>query len=465
MGRPAGWMAALTGRSPMKSPGAPSHRREVEREFWREIANGLLPEEAAHAVGVSQAAGSRWFRHGGGMPSVDLAPLSGRYLSFREREEIAILKVQGAGVREIARQLGRAPSTVYRELRRNAATRGGKLDYRASVAQWKCDLVARRPKTAKLVVNDRLREYVQERLSGQVHRPDGKSIAGPPARPWTGRNKPHRGDRRWVTAWSPEQIANRLKVDFPDDEGMRISHEAIYQALYVESRGALKRELVACLRTGRALRVPRARSKRKAWAHVTPEVMISQRPAEADDRAVPGHWEGDLLIGLERSAIGTLVERSTRFTMLIHLPREDGYGIIPRTKNGPPLAGYGAITMKNALAATITTLPEQLRRSLTWDRGKEMSAHAQFKVETGLPVFFADPHSPWQRGTNENTNGLLRQYFPKGTDLARWSAEEIEAVAATLNNRPRKTLEWKTPAEALNEQLLSTKQAGVASIH
>jgi IS30 family transposase len=206
-----------------------------------------------------------------------------------------------------------------------------------------------------------------------------------------------------VTAWSPEQIANRLKVDFPDDEGMRISHEAIYQALYVESRGALKRELVACLRTGRALRVPRARSKRKAWAHVTPEVMISQRPAEADDRAVPGHWEGDLLIGLERSAIGTLVERSTRFTMLIHLPREDGYGIIPRTKNGPPLAGYGAITMKNALAATITTLPEQLRRSLTWDRGKEMSAHAQFKVETGLPVFFADPHSPWQRGTNENT--------------------------------------------------------------
>jgi IS30 family transposase len=199
-------------------------------------------------------------------------------------------------------------------LRRNAATRGGKLDYRASVAQWKCDLVARRPKTAKLVVNDRLREYVQERLSGQVHRPDGKPIAGPPARPWTGRNKPHRGDRRWVTAWSPEQIANRLKVDFPDDEGMRISHEAIYQALYVESRGALKRELVACLRTGRALRVPRARSKRKAWAHVTPEVMISQRPAEADDRAVPGHWEGDLLIGLERSAIGTLVERTTRFT-------------------------------------------------------------------------------------------------------------------------------------------------------
>jgi IS30 family transposase len=465
MGRPAGWMTALTGRSPMKSPGAPSHRREIEREFWREIAKGLLAEEAALAVGVSQAVGARWFRHGGGMPSVDLAPLTGRYLSFREREEIAILKVQGATIRAIARQLGRAPSTISRELRRNAATRGGKLEYRASVAQWKCDLEARRPKTAKLVENERLREYVQERLSGEVRRPDGSAVAGPGPVPWKGRGKPHRGDRRWATAWSPEQIANRLKVDFPDDESMRISHEAIYQSLFIESRGALKRELVTCLRTGHALRVPRARSKRKAWAHVTPEVMISERPAEADDRAVPGHWEGDLLIGLERSAIGTLVERTTRFTMLIHLPREEGYRHKQTVKNGPALAGYGAITMKNALASTITTLPEQLRRSLTWDRGKEMSAHAQFKIETGLPVFFADPQSPWQRGSNENTNGLLRQYFPKGTDLARWSADEIEAVAMTLNNRPRKILGWKTPAEALNDQLLSVEQAGVASIH
>ncbi len=173
---------------------------------------------------------------------------------------------------------------------------------------------------------------------------------------------------------------------------------------------------------------------------MTPEVLISERPAEAEDRAVPGHWEGDLIIGLQRSAVGTLVERTTRFTMLLHLPREAGYGIVPRTKNGPALAGYGAVTMKNALSASMTTLPEQLRRSLTWDRGKELSAHAQFKVETGIPVFFADPHSPWQRGTNENTNGLLRQYFPKGTDLARWTAEELDAVAMTLNNRPRKTL-------------------------
>ena len=265
-----------------------------------------------------------------------------------------------------------------------------------------------------------------------------------------------------MKGWSPEQIALRLRVDFPDDESMRVSHEAIYQALYVQGRGALRRELVACLRTGRALRVPRPRSRHKAWGHITPEVMISERPAEADDRAVPGHWEGDLLIGLERSAIGTVVERSTRFTMLIHLPR-GGYGIIPRTKNGPALAGYGAVTMKDALAATMTTLPEQLRRSLTWDRGKELSAHAAFKVETGIPVYFADPRSPWQRASNENTNGLLRQYFPKGTDVARWNAEEIEAVASTLNSRPRKALGWKTPAEALNEHLMLIQQAGVAS--
>ena len=191
--------------------------------------------------------------------------------------------------------------------------------------------------------------------------------------------------------------------------------------------------------------------------------MISERPAEVEDRAVPGHWEGDLVIGLKRSAIGTLVERTTRFTMLIHLPREDGFGVIPRTKNGPALAGYGAATMKDALAATMTTLPEQLRRSLTWDRGKELSRHAAFKVETDIPVYFADPQSPWQRGTNENTNGLPRQYFPKGTDLSRWTAEDIEAVATAINARPRKTLGWKTPAEAFDEHLRSLQQASVAT--
>jgi len=323
--------------------------------------------------------------------------------------------------------------------------------------------VAQRPKTAKLAVNDPLRKYVQDRLSGDVRYPDRMAAAGPIAEPWKGRNKPHRGDRRWVTAWSPEQIAHRLKLDFPDDESMRISHEAIYQALYIQGRGALQRELVACLRTGRALRAPRARAKRKAWAHVTSEVMISERPAEADDRAVPGHWEGDLIIGLERSAIGTLVERTTRFTILVHLPREVGFGVIAPRKNGPPLAGYGAITMKNALASIFSSLPANFCRSLTWDRGKELSAHALLKLETGIAVFFADPHSPWQRGTNENTNGLLRQYFPKGTDLARWTNDDLAAVALALNNRPRKTLGWRTPAETFDEWLRSRASAGVAS--
>jgi len=412
---------------------------------------------------VSSPVAFRWFRHAGGVNPCLSPEVSGRYLSFVEREDIAILRAQDVGVREIARRLRRNPSTISRELRRNASTRTWRLEYKASIAQWHAERRARRPKVAKLVANERLREYVQDRLSGVVRGAGGRT-AGPQGQKWNGKNKPHRGDRRWVQGWSPEQIASRLRVEFPDDESMQISHEAIYQALYVQGRGALKRELVACLRTGRALRVPRARTRQKTWGHVTPEVMISERPAEADDRAVPGHWEGDLLIGLERSAIGTLVERTTRFTMLIHLPREDGYGTIPRTKNGPALAGYGAVTMKNALASTMTTLPEQLRRSLTWDRGKELSQHAAFKIETGIPVYFADPQSPWQRGTNENTNGLLRQYFPKGTDLSRWTADEIEAVATALNSRPRKTLGWKTPAEALNEHLQSPQQAGVATI-
>jgi IS30 family transposase len=456
-------MTTITGRPAMRSPGRPPIRRDVERAFWRKIAEGLTSEDAAIACGVSGPVGSRWFRDRGGMPLIDLAPLSGRYLSFPEREEIALLRAQHVGVREIGRRLGRAPSTISRELRRNAATRGGQLDYRASIAQWKAELMARRPKTAKLVTNQPLRDYVQDRLAGTIQTVDGMSVSGPATPTWKGRNKARRQDRRWVTAWSPEQIANRLPLDFPDDESMRISHEAIYQALYVQGRGALKRELITCLRTGRALRVPRARARQRASGHVTPEVVISQRPAEVADRAVPGHWEGDLIIGADRSAIGTLVERTTRFTMLLHLPRMEGYGVEPHVKNGPALGGYGAEAMREAIAATITTLPAQLRRSLTWDRGKELAQHAQLKIDTGIAVYFADPHSPWQRGTNENTNGLLRQYFPKGTDLSRWNPEEIEAVAATLNSRPRKTLGWKTPAEALDEQLQSLHQAGVAT--
>ena len=450
-------------RGQIPSPGRPTVAWRQDRvRFWEAIARGAKTEDAAAEAGVSSPVGFRWFRHAGGVNPCLSPAVSGRYLSFSEREDIALFRAQGLGVREIAREVSRSPSTISRELRRNASTRTFRLEYKASIAQWHAERRARRPKPAKLTTNDRLRTYVQERLSGAVRSPDGR-VLGPEGPKWQGRNKPHRGDRRWVQGWSPEQISNRLRVDFVDDKSMRISHEAIYQALYVEGRGALKRELVACLRSGRALRVPRVRARQKAWAHVTPEVMISERPAEVEDRAVPGHWEGDLVIGLKRSAIGTLVERTTRYTMLIHLPREDGYGVIARTKNGPALAGYGAITMKNALASTMTTLPEQLRRSLTWDRGKELSAHASFTVETNIPVYFADPKSPWQRGTNENTNGLLRQYFPKGTDLSRWSSDEIEAVAATINSRPRKILGWKTPAEALDEHLRSLQQAGVAT--
>jgi IS30 family transposase len=434
----------------------------VERLFWHEIGKGLSSDDAAVAVGASQAAGSRWFRERGGMSTFMLAQLSGRYLSFEEREEIAVLRAQGAGVREIARRLGRAPSTISRELRRNAATRGGKLDYRASVAQWKAELMARRPKTAKLAGDERLREYVQERLSGHVCRPDGTVVSGPATARWKGRNKPHRQDRRWAKAWSPEQISNRLKIDFPDDGAMRISHEAIYQALYVQGRGALRRELTACLRTGRALRVPRARAQARRKGFVPEQIMISERPAEAEDRAVPGHWEGELILGANQTAIGTLVERSTRFTMLLHLPPMPGHNG-PRVKNGPPLTGRGAEAVRDAITAQITTLPDQLRRSLAWDQGAEMSQHAQLTISSGLQVYFCDPQSPWQRGTNENTNGLLRQYFPRGTNLARHSAQELEAVAATLNSRPRKTLTWKTPAEALDQHLRSLQQQIVAS--
>ena len=447
----------------MRSPGRPEPSRAVQRDFWRLIATGITTVEAAEGVGVSAPVGIRWFRHAGGMTPLSLAEPTGRYLSFAEREEIALLRAQNKGVREIAREIGRDPGTVSRELRRNAATRSGKQVYRAVVAQWKAQQAAKRPKTAKLVDNHRLREYVQDRLAGNVRRRDGTVVPGPTPPPWKGLNKPRRQDRRWSTAWSPEQIANRLEIDFPDDESMRISHEAIYQSLFIEGRGALKRELVTCLRTGRALREPRARSRSKPQGHVTADVVLSERPAEAKDRAVPGHWEGDLIIGTGRSAIGTLVERSSRSTLLVHLPRLEGWGEKPHVKNGPSLGGYGAVAMNAALTASITRLPEQLRKTLTWDRGKELSGHAQFAMETGTRVFFADPHSPWQRPTNENTNGLLRQYFPKGTDLSRWSAEDLEAVAHALNNRPRKALDWKTPAEVFEEQLRSLQEPGVAS--
>jgi IS30 family transposase len=395
------------------------------------------------------------------MPPIDLAPVSNRYLSFVEREEIAVLHGQRLGVREIAARLNRSPSTISRELRRNASTRSDELTYRASTAQWHAERRASRPKVAKMVSNPVLRDYVADRLAGEIVRPDGQRVAGPTTR-FIGRRHRRRQDRRWSTAWSPEQISARLRVEFADDESMRISHEAIYQALFIQGRDALKREPIACLRTGRALRVPRARTQTSGKKFVTPDVMISERPAEIEDRAVPGHWEGDLILGTNHSAIGTLVERTTRFTMLLHLPPMPGHGLQPPVKNGPPLAGHGAEAVRDEIARVISTLPDHLRRSLTWDQGSEMAQHVKLRIDTGLAVYFCDPQSPWQRGTNENTNGLLRQYFPKGTDLSRHDREDLDAVALALNTRPRKTLGWRTPAEALNE-LLSSHTSPVAT--
>jgi IS30 family transposase len=383
-------------------------------------------------------------------------------LSFAEREEIALLLAQGHGVREIARRLGRAASTISRELRRNASTRSGTFVYRATTAQWHADRAARRPKPAKLATNLELRRYVQDRLDGVLAAPTGEPVPGPEVA-WKGRRHGRRQHRRWARAWSPEQIARRLPLDFPDDPTMRISHEAIYQSLYVQGRGALGRELTACLRTGRPLRVPRARTRGRGKGFIAPELLISQRPAEAADRSEPGHWEGDLILGLDSSAIGTLVERTTRFTLLLHLPRMADHGSGKRVKNGPALAGHGAEAVRETITQAIGALPEHLRRSLTWDQGAEMAQHARLRIVTGLEVYFCDPHCPWQRGTNENTNGLLRQYFPKGTDLSTHSVTDLTAVALALNTRPRKTLGWKTPAEALDQFLQSAHITTVAT--
>ena len=390
------------------------------------------------------------------------AQLKGRNLSFAEREEIALECARKTGVRAIARKLGRSPSTISREIRRNSATRGGDFDYRAITAQWHADRAAQRPKASKLANNPALRDYVQDRLAGLIATPAGIVFDGPVV-VWKKRRSVHRQSRRWSSAWSPEQIAQRLKVDFPEDATMRISHEAIYQALYIQGRGALKRELSACLRSGRALRLPRERARNRGKPFVQDALMISDRPAEVGDRAVPGHWEGDLIIGLGSSAIGTLVERTTRFTMLLHLPRMEEDGKARLIKNRPALAGHGAEAVRDAIVDTIMELPAHLRKSLTWDQGAEMAQHAQLRIETGIDVYFCDPQSPWQRGSNENTNGLLRQYFPKGTNLGRHGPDELSAVAHALNTPPRKTLGWQTPAEALDRLLKMDMIEGVAT--
>jgi IS30 family transposase len=376
--------------------GRPPLPREVRVAFWDGVRAGLGVEEAAAAAGVGKSMAWRWLRAAGGVRRLGPAAVSGRFLQAWEREEIAVGLAAGESHRVIAARLapGRSASTVCREVERNSV-RGV---YRAHLAQRNAEQRARRPKTAKLAANGELRGYVEDKL---------------------GRN------------WSPEQVSARLKEEFPDRPEMRVSAETIYQSLYVQARGALRRELAACLRAGRATRRPR-RAGQEARGKIPGMVSISQRPAEAADRAVPGHWEGDLITGKAgKTHIGTLVERTTRFTMLVPLP-----------------AGASAQAFADAIVPVIGALPDALRRSLTWDQGKEMGQHQRIAAGAGLEVYFADPHSPWQRGSNENTNGLLRQYFPKGTDLPADPAR-LREVAGELNGRPRKTLGWKTPAEAL----------------
>ncbi|MEV7093362.1 IS30 family transposase [Amycolatopsis sp. NPDC051045] len=388
--------------------------RSVQLEFWDQIRCGVAAKPAARAVGLAPTTGVRVFGQAGGVIGNAPCRPGPVRLSLPEREEIACLNAAGHGPRAIGRAIGRPASTVSRELTRNTGLSGA---YRASSAQHRAEERAKRPKGAKLTGDTALKQVVQAGL-----------------------------DRKW----SPRQISERLVLDFPDRPEMRVSHETIYQALYVQGRGVLRRELTAALRTGRALRMPRrqaqARRSRPAGG-IQDMVNISERPAEVADRAVPGHWEGDLILGRNnQSAIGTLVERSTRFVLLLHLP-----------------GGRDAATVAAAMTEVIATLPPLLLGSLTWDQGKEMAHHRTITLDTGLRIYFCDPHSPWQRGSNENTNGLLRQYFPKGTDLSQYSAAELARVAAELNGRPRETLGWRTPAEALTKLLLDQQTTGVAT--
>jgi transposase, IS30 family len=386
--------------------------QHVRRAFWRSVREGLPTVAAAKRAGVSQGRGFRWFRECGGVSPVELSEPSGRYLNLTEREEIACGRERGESMRAIGRRIGRAASTISREIDLNGQP--GR-PYRAVAAQAAAERRARRPKPRKLA-DPQLHARVQKDLEDN---------------------------------WSPQEIAARLKLDFPDDEAMRISHETIYQSLFMQGRGELRKELTKHLRTGRAIRRPRRRVDGRADPdrRIPDKIMISERPAEAADRAVPGHWEGDLILGkANRSAIGTLVERSTRFLILLHLP-------------GP----HDVLAFQHAVVTAMGGLPEQLRRSLTWDQGLEMRNHKQISLAADLPIYFCDPHSPWQRGTNENTNGLLRQYLPKGTDLSVHTPADLAEIARSLNGRPRKTLNWLKPIEVIRPLLSGDQPAGVAS--
>jgi transposase, IS30 family len=405
----------------------------IVRQFWDHIGDGMSPGDAGMAVGVSMYTGGKWFAHAGGVrPKFPDGGLRERpRITFEERVEIEVGVKTQESIRSIADRLGRAPSTIMREIDRNAfsygryrskhrigASKKGGWDtrprYSATGAQGRAQQRACRPKPSKLALNRRLRDEVQNRLKDEH---------------------------------SPEQIARRLRLDFPDDAEMWVSHETIYQSIYVQGRGNLRRELHTCLRTGRALRKPQRRADSRR-GRIPDMVNISERPAEVADRAVPGHWEGDLIVGAEsKSAIGTLVERTTRFAMLLHLSDD-----------------HGALAVQEAIVTKMAALPAILRKTLTWDQGCEMTNHIAIAAAAQLDIYFCDPHSPWQRGTNENTNGLLRQYFAKGTDLSVFPVDYLDYVATKLNRRPRKTLGWKTPAEALDELLSNpSKPPAVAS--
>jgi IS30 family transposase len=384
--------------------------RELQRQFWLLVRAGVERRRAAAELGLHGDTGKDWFRQAGGVvPAYVLTPPSVRFLSLTEREEIFAGVERGDSIRCIARTVGRAPSTVFRELRRNmrqhyrprhpTSRRTRPWDYRPSLAQHRAQYQARRPKPAKLAMNRPLRDLVAAKL------------------------------RRHL---SPQQVAVELRQEFADNPEMQVSPETIYQSIYVQGRGALRRELAVCLRTGRALRRPR-RTGQARHARIPHMINISERPAEVEDRAVPGHWEGDLILGkYGRSAIGTLVERSTRFLMLLHLPER-----------------HGPEEVQAAMIAATKRLPTFIWKSLTWDQGIEMRNHAEITIATGLEIYFCDPAKPWQRGSNENTNGLLRQYFPKGTDLSQHSPDYLDFVAAEMNGRPRETLGWLRPAQAL----------------
>jgi transposase, IS30 family len=374
---------------------------EIVQTFWAAMQRGEFITDAAELAGTYRKKGTRWLAAAGGVRPRRGRNLKGRCLSFAEREEIAVGRVAGESLRSIAVRLGRSPSTISRELVLNADRHGC---YRARTAHALAYDRASRPKPAKLATNLLLRGKVEQDLEKK---------------------------------YSPEQIAGRLRVEFPDDPEMWVSTETIYQSLYVQSRGALRRELTRCLRTGRALRRP-SRKPGQRKNRIPDMINISERPPEVADRAVPGHWEGDLIIGKKNAtAIGTLVERTTGYTMLLHLPE-----------------GYKPEQVRDVLAAKIKTLPEVLRHSLTWDQGPEMRDWKQVSIATDIDIYFCDPHAPWQRGTNENTNGLLRQYFPKGSNLSIHTSADLDWVAQELNDRPRKRLGFRKPIEQIGPLLL-----------